>query len=359
MRPLYDALSKAGSLGRPVRIAYFGDSFIEVDILTSSLRALLQNKFGGHGVGWLDMAPPYAANRPTVTQRYGGWDTRCVLNKGTYSRNNLNVGQRYFIPRGTAWTEIKGVKRPNLDTTEVHTLYLRSSGPVTAGVKLDGGPMLALHGQGGRIEALSRTGRAGTVRWQVSGSGVICWGVAEESRKGVIVDNFSLRGSSGVTLAEIPAQNLAQLNAVRPYDLIVLQFGLNVASKTQTNYSNYVAQMKRVVALMKQCFPKAGILIVGVGDRENRLADGQLHTLPGVLALMRYQQNMAADCHVAYWDLYKGMGGEGAMRRMAAAKPAEAGKDYTHINFYGGERVARQLFKSIVYGYQQYTQGHR
>lgn len=359
MKPLYAALSRVNSLGRPVRIAYFGDSFIEVDILTSSLRSLLQGKFGGSGVGWLDMAPPYAANRPTVRQRYGGWDARCVLDKGRYSRDQLSVGQRYFIPRGTAWTEIQGVRQPRLDTTEVHTLYLRSSGPVTAGLKLDGGPMLALRGQGGRVEALSRTGRAGTVRWQVSGRAT-CWGVAEESRKGVIVDNFSLRGSSGTTLAEIPAQNLSQLNAVRPYDLIVLQFGLNVAGKTQTNYTNYVAQMKRVVALMKQCFPQAGILIVGVGDRENRLADGQLHTLPGALALMRYQQNMAAECRVAYWDLYKGMGGPGSIRRMAEAKPAEAGKDYTHINARGGARVAKQLFNAIVYGYQQYAQGqHR
>ena len=356
MESFYEALSQVNTLSRPVRIAYLGDSFIEVDILTSSLRSLLQGKFGGAGVGWLDVAPPYAANRSTVRQRYGGWDARCVLEKGRYSRNQLNLNQRYFIPQGSAWTEIKGVAKTRLDTTEVHTMYLRSHVPVTAGVKLGGGPMLAMHAQGnGRVEALCHRGRAGTVRWQVrGGAGITCWGVAEESRRGVIVDNFSLRGSSGTTLGEIPVENLRGLNEVRPYDLIVLQFGLNVAEKTQTNYTNYIAQMKRVVEHMKQSFPQAGILIIGVGDRENRLSDGQLHTLPGVLALMRYQQRMAADCRVAYWNLYKGMGGEGSIRRMAEAKPAEAGKDYTHINLRGGDRVARSLFKSIVYGFQQY-----
>lgn len=356
MSHFYEALCNVNSLGRPVRIAYFGDSFIEVDILTSSLRKLLQDKYGGTGVGWLDIAPPYAANRATVRQRYGGWDTHCVLEKGKYNREQLNIGQRYFIPRGTAWTELQGVKQPRLDTTDVHTLYLKSHSPIEAGIKLNDGPMLALRSSGtGRVEALSYEGRAGRTRWQISGtSGLTCWGVAEESHRGVIVDNFSLRGSSGVTLSEVPLSNMSELSEVRPYDLIVLQFGLNVASKTQKDYSHYAKQMKQVVEHMKQAFPNAGILIVGVGDRENRLSDGKLHTLPGVLALMRFQQNMAAECRVAYWNLYNAMGGEGSIRRMAEAKPAEAGKDYTHINQRGGERVAKLLFKSIVYGQQQY-----
>ena len=38
MHWFYQALSKRKSLGRPVRIAYFGDSFIEGDILTADLR---------------------------------------------------------------------------------------------------------------------------------------------------------------------------------------------------------------------------------------------------------------------------------------------------------------------------------
>ena len=101
MAPLYEALHHSRTLDRPVRIAYLGDSFIEVDILTSSLRTLLQKKFGGSGVGYVDMAPPYADNRSTVRQRYGGWDTHCVLDKGQYDRNRLNPSGRYFVPKGT------------------------------------------------------------------------------------------------------------------------------------------------------------------------------------------------------------------------------------------------------------------
>lgn len=361
MAPFYSAIERRHSMKRPVRIAYFGDSFIEVDILTAALRDLLQQKYGGHGVGFLDMAPPYAANRSTVHQRYGGWTSHCVLDKGRYNRDMLNIGQRYFIPAGTGWTQISGTKQPRLDTTEVHTIYLRARTAAEIGVKLDDGPMLAMHAKGhGHAEALTRTGRAGKTRWQVpAASGLVCWGVAEESRQGVVVDNLSLRGSSGTTLAEIPMENLREMHSVRPYDLIVLQFGLNVASKDRTNYETYAKQMQKVVEHLKQSFPEAGILLVGVGDRENRMSDGQIHTLPGILALSRYQQKLAADCGIAFWNLFEAMGGEGSIRRMAEAQPAEAGKDYTHINARGGKRLANLLFKSLIYGQETYRNNSR
>ena len=53
MKPFYEALDHADE--RPVRIAYFGDSFIEADILTGDLRDMLQARFGGCGVGYVDI----------------------------------------------------------------------------------------------------------------------------------------------------------------------------------------------------------------------------------------------------------------------------------------------------------------
>ena len=55
MNCFYEALGKVASLDRPVRIAYFGDSFIEADILTGDLREMLQKRFGGCGVGYVSI----------------------------------------------------------------------------------------------------------------------------------------------------------------------------------------------------------------------------------------------------------------------------------------------------------------
>ena len=47
MTPFYRALDELSQKSRLVRIAYFGDSFIEADILTADLREMLQKRYGG------------------------------------------------------------------------------------------------------------------------------------------------------------------------------------------------------------------------------------------------------------------------------------------------------------------------
>ena len=72
----YDALHRRSSLGRPVRIAVLGDSFIEGDIFTGSLRKALQERYGGSGVGWLPMSSETAGFRKTVRHEFKGWRER-------------------------------------------------------------------------------------------------------------------------------------------------------------------------------------------------------------------------------------------------------------------------------------------
>ena len=55
MTPFYEALNRVSSTDsddKQVRIAVFGDSFIEADIFTADLREMLQKQFGGCGVGF-------------------------------------------------------------------------------------------------------------------------------------------------------------------------------------------------------------------------------------------------------------------------------------------------------------------
>ena len=356
MQPFYAALAGRSALGRPVRIAYFGDSYIEGDILTADLRAYLQRQFGGCGVGFVDIASPFTKLRASVAHSASGWTDHSVLEKSGCDRSQLGISQRYAVPADGATVSYRGVKSyARLDTFDVATLYLSSSAPLSVTVTANdaGGGAHVTRGDG-RVETVAERQRMGRVRFRLDGvQHAVCYGVALEGENGVTLDNFSLRGSSGIPLASVPASHLAQLNALRPYDLIVLQFGLNVASKKQLKYDAYVSQMKRVVAHLKRAFPEAGILIVSVGDREDRV-DGELRTMPGVKALVRYQQALAAEEGIAFWNLYEAMGGEGAVRRMALSSPPEAAKDYTHINRRGGKRIAGILYKVLLHGYKQY-----
>ena len=141
---------------------------------------------------------------------------------------------------------------------------------------------------------------------------------------------------------------------MRTYDLIVLQYGLNVASENVSNYSYYTHEMEKVVRHLKEAFPEAAILIIGIGDRENKTETGELRTMPGVKNLIRYQQALAANTHVAFWNMFEAMGGEGSMVEMVNSKPAMANYDYTHITFRGGKHLAKILFEALMYDKEQY-----
>ncbi len=66
MTRFYQALDQLAKAPRPVRIAYFGDSFIEADILTADLREMLQQKYGGCGVGFVTITSMTSGFRPAV-----------------------------------------------------------------------------------------------------------------------------------------------------------------------------------------------------------------------------------------------------------------------------------------------------
>ncbi len=70
--------------------------------------------------------------------------------------------------------------------------------------------------------------------------------------------------------------------------------------------------------------------------------------------LVGYQDQMASDCKVGFYSLYKAMGGPGTMMRLVDEKNMGS-KDYVHINFKGGKYVAPRIFKSIVAGQNNYA----
>ena len=157
---------------------------------------------------------------------------------------------------------------------------------------------------------------------------------------------FPLRG--------IPVQTLKQFNRQRPYDLIILEYGLNVATERGRNYDNYQKGLITAIEHLKECFPQAGILLLSVGDRDYKNENGELRTMPGVKNLIRYQQNIAAESGIAFWNMFEAMGGEGSMAKLVHAKPSMANYDYTHINFRGGKHLAGLLYETMIYGKEQY-----
>ena len=185
-------------------------------------------------------------------------------------------------------------------------------------------------------------------------SSAVFYAASMDPVSGIVLDSFSTRGSSGQQLGQIPLAVLQAYNRLRTYDLIVLQYGLNVAFEHGVNYTYYKDGMIPVIRRLRKAFPQASVLVVGVGDREYKTENGDLRTMPGVKNLIRYQQALAAESRVAFWNLFEAMGGEGSIVQMVESKPSMANYDYTHINFRGGKHLAGILFEALMYGKEQY-----
>ncbi len=357
MAPLYKAIFLNKTMARPVRIAYFGDSFIEGDIFTCDLREQLQAHFGGEGPGWIDAGSTFNKGfRQSIVQSYSGITEYSVV-KSPFDGALQGLNQRYFLPTEGATLDTKGTERyPHAKQWQRAQLLLRTSGGIQVTTTLGEGEARSTSlSAADKVQAFTTEGKASRIRHTFShlqGKNVL-YGVALEGTRGIVLDNYSMRGSAGFTIANVPMATLKDFAQLRPIDLFVIHFGLNVANKngTKASYDAYMKKMQGVVDHLHEAYPDAGFLIVSVSDRDQKTANG-ITTMKGVEELIVSQQQMAADGKIAFFNLFKAMGGRGSMAKLVEKKLAA--KDFTHINFDGGKHLSKYLFDAIRVGYENY-----
>ena len=352
------ALKEKKNLGRPVRIAYFGDSFIEGDILLADLREELQKYYGGEGVGWLDAGNDLNQYKHTTTQKFTGLTEHLVKKPDSYDVLQAGMAERYYPLSGRANISLAPFmahEYPRTEKWNTTQLYLRAKNGASVTFHIDGGKSTTEQvSPSPNVQMVRFNGATSHASIDISGTNATLFATAQEGNGGIVLDNFSMRGSNGLSLSKLPETTLRQFAQVRPYDLIVFQFGANAitpASK-ERELQTYTSKMKSVIQLFHKCFPTASILVIGAPDRGSKSSpDG---TMEGVKMLVGYQDQMASDCKVAFYSLYKAMGGPGTMMRLVDEKNMGS-KDYVHINFKGGKYVAPRIFKSIVAGQNNYA----
>ena len=356
MQHFYQQLYHINELGLPLRIAYFGDSFIEGDILSCDLREQLQTRFGGCGVGWVDCGSQIATFRQTVRHSFNGLEEYEVV-KRPFNKQVESIAQRYFTVKEQAWFHYRGVTaRQHLDAWDTSTFFFRTSGGFTLATSINGDSAIAEYvTPADHLQTLKQHRHTRSIRYSVSDltPDTYLYGVALEGHRGIVVDNLSMRGSSGVSLGELPEHVLREFAAVRPYDLIIIHFGLNVANEKShaANYKAYTRQMGEAIEHLREAFPEASFLVVSMPDRDQRTAAG-IRTMLGVESLVAYQQIMAAEHHVAFFNLFQAMGGRESMK--ALVDQGLANKDYTHLTFGGGRRLGTLLTDYLTEGFENF-----
>lgn len=338
--------------GEDVRIAFMGDSFIEGDILTSDLRAILQERFGGRGVGFVACDIPFTTVRKSVKRASAGWTAYSVMKPKSLPED---VKDKFFISgylaRGKAGATTRWEATdifPTLDscTRARVLLYSRDSSRVT--IELNDSLSKSFDIEGADyLREVYVEAPVSSMRIRVDEGDVLCYGVSLEGDGGVVVDNFSVRSNNGHAIFGTSAKINRQADEMLGYDLVVLQYGLNIMQKGQRGYSRYRDQLRDMIAYAERCFPDAAIVVMGVSDRWVKNEEtSKYEPIGSVDALTSYQRAAADSCGVAFWNTSRAMSQLGGMPVFVAN--GWAAKDYTHINFYGGKRIATELANAIV-----------
>lgn len=354
LKPFLQALEETQSA--PVRLVFFGDSFIEGDILTASLRDTLQQLYGGQGPGFVPITSEVARFRSTIAHTYSNWEQQTIIGKTEEDVSYVfgPLGNSAMPMEGNVVEYRTGKNKQPLPMPE---LYYSSQAVRKIRVTLDDSliseKVLGIAPVLSRERLSNRPVRAVKVEVLATDS-IHLFGVSFERGSGIYVDNMAMRGNSGMALSRIPGSVWREYNRDGAVRLVVLQYGLNVVGENDsTDYSGYVSSMTRVVEKIRSAFPESSILIVSVSDRSSN-QDGTYRTMPGILAMRKAQRRLAQKTGVAFWDLFEAMGGENSMPSFVNRQPPMAGKDYTHFNFRGGQFIARKLAEAIEFERRRY-----
>lgn len=365
---------------KPIRILHYGDSQMESDRITGYMRSKLQSRFGGSGPGLLAAIPicptPLAMYHYSDNwERFKGFGYRdkrvkhkeygpaiCFAKvtsgfvKDTTTSNDSTPPDSTFeaelilkkqnIANRTVrdWRNFKMIynhaKTPFLfelyeDTTRVYVDYLFSEQINTFSWKIKNTSLKQL-----KIKI------SGKVSPEILAYSI-------EGKKGVWVDNISLRGSSGSVFRSVTSSSLKHFYNQNYIPLVIMQFGGNNMPyiKDKKACERYAYQMKRNIQYIKSMIPTAKIIMIGPSDMSVKEAT-EWQTYP-ILKTCRDELKKAVfEADGVYWDLFEAMGGENSMPLWVDKNLAAS--DYIHFTNKGAKKAASWFYDALMHDYEEW-----
>lgn len=350
LQKFFSALKNANN--KQVRIAHYGDSALEGDLITSDLREFFQLKFGGKGVGIVPITSHDVKFRKTTDLSFSDdWTTASI-----YARNKerlpTGISGQVFVNADGSWVKMKTNNRyKTVRSFDVAKLFY-SGAKSKAEVKysIDGGNYVSASlADGKKLNVLEIKNNGSTeIKFKFPKDKTANYfGVSLESKNGVYIDNYALRGNTGVDLKRLSVEEIKEFDNELNYKLVILEFGLNILSTNKTNFSRYEKNMIKVINTMKSTLPNASFLLVGTHDKCIKKGS-RIITDPAVPKLVEAQTNIAKKTDIAFWNLFEAMGGENSMVEWVDSNPPRAFKDYIHFNDIGAKLEAEMLFNELM-----------
>ena len=342
-----------------VTILHYGDSPTTADLITGDVRALLQQRFGDAGHGYLLVAKPWAwyGHRDTDIAAHG-WTVNTAVGKG--HADTYGLGGASFV--GTAGGAASRISFKDGLQTSVELSYMGQP---------DGGTVSVATADGSQVLATVNTASTpGGPAWQtialppgtkaidikpVSGRVELFGESLARSQPGVLYDSLGLNGASTTVLsrgfnADVWA---AELRHQAPA-LVVINYGTNESSFGSFVDKQYEPELRAAIGRIRNALPGVSVLVMSPMDRGERSGIDEINTMATIPRIVAIQKRVAAETGCAFFDTFDAMGGDGTMSRWYGAKPRLVSADLIHPTPQGALVIAQVFVKDLLQGYDAY-----
>ena len=178
------------------------------------------------------------------------------------------------------------------------------------------------------------------------------YGLSFEPEYGVMIDNFSFRGISGFELGKFDAALLDEISQSGVYDLIVIQYGVNVMFRPlDKNYDYYLHSMDPALKKLRLHLPNTEFLMISCFDRAFPYGQ-KWKTALGLDSLLKIQATLAYNNNIPFFNIYQTMGGNGTIVKWVEGGERLAAQ-YIHPSPKGAVILGQQLYRAFMKDYQK------
>ena len=295
-----------------VHIVHYGDSQLEEDRISATIREDLQQEFGGAGPG---MMPPILTIPSQTTSHWNEGELKRYILFGPKDEEadhnrygplaqfadlegSAVIGIKKREDRKNAFAHVGGYstvkvlagKRGNLRMRLVFQRTYRD----TVGLNDDSTFKVKTrtafeNAPGPEVDRLTKINvytwklpdTTSNIKIYMDGSAEI-YAVSADGDYGVAVDNVAMRGSSGTVFHRIDSQLLAESYQAMNARLIIMEYGGNLVPGTNSSNVDWTRKLiTRQIQAIQKANPDADILFIGPADMAKQV-DGEWKTYPGL-----------------------------------------------------------------------------
>jgi hypothetical protein len=350
---LYDFFGKLNyAFDSLVRIIYFGDSQIEGDLITYTLRKEFQQQFGGNGIGYMP-AEMYFNTTEQIAIVTNDFDKTMIEPGITNVEYCYGLYGRFFEPL----KQVSSIRVNNRSNEHIYNrLRLVFSGNSFLWVGANSLELFAEKIESDSIDVIdievSSIPSQLNLRFSNYDEFKI-FGMLFDSETGVMLDHVPNRGSLNLMLNIHDKSCLKTTAGILHPALVVLHYGMNVIVGRRDSYDSYRIALERDIKIIQSQIPGVSVLIIGAADMAYR-DGGEMKSYENIPAIIEAQRAAANNCNAAFWDMRAAMGGENSIIEWVERDHART--DYAHINAEGAKIIGGLLSADLLNAYESYIE---